>query len=205
MSDIELKAASLDGAGVDWPISYADIEPYYDLVEDYVGIQGMPEGLAGLPDSHFQPRDAAHLPGDRAAHPLEGEVRRTMTQGRTANLTQAHNRRQACHYCGPCEHGLHHALVLQRRRSRRWRMRSRPARCTLVTGAMVYKVLVDPSTRGRRGVLYIDRTTRQTARDLRAGCRALRADAGVGPHPLQLGDPQDANGLANSSGLSARG
>ena len=47
MSDIELKAASLDGSGVDWPISYADLVPYYELVEDYVGIQGMPEGLAG--------------------------------------------------------------------------------------------------------------------------------------------------------------
>ena len=34
-------------------------------------------------------------------------------------------------------------------------------RCTLVTGAMVYKVLVDPSTHRALGVLYIDRTTRQ--------------------------------------------
>ena len=38
ISDIEFKAASLDGAGIDWPIGYADIEPYYDLVEEYVGV-----------------------------------------------------------------------------------------------------------------------------------------------------------------------
>jgi len=55
ISDFEFKAASNDGAGVDWPIAYADLEPYYDLVEEYIGVQGMAEGLAGLPDGRFQP------------------------------------------------------------------------------------------------------------------------------------------------------
>ena len=55
LSDIDFKAASHDGAGVDWPIGYADIAPYYDLVEDYVGINGLTEGLAELPDGRFQP------------------------------------------------------------------------------------------------------------------------------------------------------
>ena len=55
ISDLEFKAASHDGHGVDWPIGYKDLAPYYDLVEEYVGIQGMTEGLPGLPDGQFQP------------------------------------------------------------------------------------------------------------------------------------------------------
>src|SRR5215831_19458213 len=37
-SDLDFKAASHDGYGDDWPLSYKDLEPYYDLVEEYVGI-----------------------------------------------------------------------------------------------------------------------------------------------------------------------
>ena len=36
-SDLDFKAASYDGYGEDWPLGYADVAPYYDLVEDYVG------------------------------------------------------------------------------------------------------------------------------------------------------------------------
>ena len=54
-SDFDLKSADFDGYGENWPLSYKDIEPYYDLVENYVGICGLAEGLAELPDSKFQP------------------------------------------------------------------------------------------------------------------------------------------------------
>ena len=39
----------------DWPISYADLSPYYDAVEDYVGISGAAEDNPALPDGHFLP------------------------------------------------------------------------------------------------------------------------------------------------------
>ena len=54
LSDYDFKGKSHDGWGEDWPISYADIEPYYDKVDLYLGISGHPEGLAHLPDSKFQ-------------------------------------------------------------------------------------------------------------------------------------------------------
>src|SRR2546429_3299915 len=44
LSDADFKAASRDGYGDDWPISYADLAPYYDIVERYVGISGAAEG-----------------------------------------------------------------------------------------------------------------------------------------------------------------
>ena len=54
LSDYDFKAASRDGYGEDWPISYADIEPYYDRVDNYLGISGLKENLPHLPDSLFQ-------------------------------------------------------------------------------------------------------------------------------------------------------
>jgi choline dehydrogenase-like flavoprotein len=65
MSDWELKAAGRDGIGEDWPISYADLEPYYDRVEGYLRVCGTPEGLPQLPDGPFA--EPPHLSaGERA-------------------------------------------------------------------------------------------------------------------------------------------
>ncbi len=55
MSDLDFKAASHDGYGEDWPLSYKEMEPYYEMVERYVGISGAAEGNPTLPDSHFLP------------------------------------------------------------------------------------------------------------------------------------------------------
>ena len=60
-SDFEFKAASRDGYGEDWPFSYKELEPYYDRVENFIGVSGSAEGLPQLPDSKFLPADAAEL------------------------------------------------------------------------------------------------------------------------------------------------
>ncbi|MBA4171211.1 MAG: GMC family oxidoreductase [Hyphomicrobium sp.] len=54
LSDYDFKAASRDGYGSDWPISYADVAPYYDKVDRYLGISGVTENLPWLPDSIYQ-------------------------------------------------------------------------------------------------------------------------------------------------------
>ena len=55
LSDLDFKARSYDGYGEDWPLSYRDLAPYYDIVEEYVGISGQNEGVAELPDGNFLP------------------------------------------------------------------------------------------------------------------------------------------------------
>ena len=54
-SDLDFKAASHDGFDVDWPISYAEIAPYYDRAEEFIGVSGNRDGLAYLPDGKFLP------------------------------------------------------------------------------------------------------------------------------------------------------
>jgi choline dehydrogenase-like flavoprotein len=53
MSAYEFKAASLRGCGVDWPLSYEDLAPYYDMVERTLGVHGSPAGIPNCPDGQF--------------------------------------------------------------------------------------------------------------------------------------------------------
>ena len=66
LSDYDFKGKSHDGYGEDWPISYADIAPYYDKVDLYLGISGVKENLPQLPDSLFQ---RPNTPRARRSHP----------------------------------------------------------------------------------------------------------------------------------------
>jgi len=106
-SDLDFEANARDGNGVDWPIRYADIAPWYDHVERFVGISGQAEGLPQLPDGQFlKPMAlncAEQLVKDAVARAWGRE--RMVTIGRCAVLTEAHNGRAACHYCGPCHRG----------------------------------------------------------------------------------------------------
>ncbi len=54
-SDLDFEANAKDGIGVDWPIRYKDIAPWYDHVEKFAGISGSIEGLPQLPDGKFLP------------------------------------------------------------------------------------------------------------------------------------------------------
>jgi choline dehydrogenase-like flavoprotein len=104
MSDYDFKAASLDGYGQDWPISYADVAPYYDRVERYIGVSGQKEGLEILPDGEFLPPMPMSC-GEEMLKETLAKMGRPMTIGRTAVLTEARDGRLACHYCGPCHYG----------------------------------------------------------------------------------------------------
>jgi choline dehydrogenase-like flavoprotein len=97
LSEQDLKGRSFDGAGEDWPLSYADLAPYYDLVEEYVGISGQPEGVAELPDGRFQPPMPMTCAEKRLRARVKDKLGRTVTIGRAANLTRALNDRAACH------------------------------------------------------------------------------------------------------------
>ena len=54
-SEMDFEANLKDGHGVDWPIRYKDLIPWYEKVEKFVGISGQSEGLSQLPDSVFTP------------------------------------------------------------------------------------------------------------------------------------------------------
>ncbi len=99
--------------GVDWPIRYADIAPWYDHVERYIGVSGTAEGLSQVPDGQFLPG----MPLNVAERQVQANLakrygrERVLTIGRCAILTKPHGGRAACGYCGVCERGCTHLLA----------------------------------------------------------------------------------------------
>lgn len=104
MSDLDFEANSRESVGVDWPIRYRDIAPWYDRVERFIGISGQAEGLAQLPDGVFQPPMAMNVVEQHVRGKLGAAFgrERVMTIGRVAILTAPKPGRGVCHYCGPC-------------------------------------------------------------------------------------------------------
>ncbi len=200
LSDLDFKSASHDGFGEDWPLSYADLAPYYDLVEEYVGITGMLEGVPELPDGRFQPPMGLTCAETLLRNRVKDRLGRTVTLGRCANLTRPINGRAACHYCGPCERGcITHSYFNSAFTTVADALES--GRCTLIPNAMVYKVLMDPDRHRARGVLYVDRVTRE-AKEVHGRVVVLSAQALESARILlNSATTQDPGGLANSSGV----
>ena len=95
-----------DGHGVDWPIRYDDLAPWYDYVEGTIGVSGQAEGLPHLPDGIMQPPMEMNAVEKVAKARIEAAFPgRIMTIGRSAVLTRPLGDRAACHYCGWCERG----------------------------------------------------------------------------------------------------
>ncbi len=200
LSDLDFKAASHDGYGVDWPLSYKDIEPYYDLVEEYVGITGIKEGLPQLPDGKFQPPMGLRCCEAHFRETVKQKLGWAVTLGRSANLTRPINGRAACHYCGPCDRGCTtHSYFNAAFTTVADALRT--GRTTHIPNAMVYQVLMDPETSKAKGVIYIDRVHRTMHRvQGRAVILCAQSQESV-RILLNSASQRYPNGLANSSGV----
>jgi choline dehydrogenase-like flavoprotein len=200
LGDLDFKAASFDGFGEDWPLSHADLAAYYDLVEDYVGISGLAEGLPELPDSRFHPAMPFSCAETRLRERAKARLGRTVTIGRVANITRPLNGRAPCHYCGPCYWGC---VTNSYFNSAFTTVADALAtgRCTHVPNAMAYKVTTDPGTNRANGLLYVDRVTREP-REIRGRVVVLCAQA-LESARILLNSKSHRNpgGLGNSSGV----
>jgi choline dehydrogenase-like flavoprotein len=105
-SDLDFKANAKDGNGIDWPIRYKDIKPWYTYVEKFAGISGEALNLPQLPDSHFLPPMEMNCVEKHIKGRIEKEFSdRNMIIGRCAHLTQPHNGRGQCQNRNRCSRG----------------------------------------------------------------------------------------------------
>lgn len=106
----DFEANAKDGHGVDWPIRYEDLEPWYTYVEKFVGVSGQKEGLDVLPDGHFLPPMPMFAPELHFRKMMLEKLNRPVTIGRIANLTQPTTEqtklgRGSCQYRNKCARG----------------------------------------------------------------------------------------------------
>ena len=160
LSDYDFKAKSRDGYGDDWPISYADIAPYYDKVDLYLGISGVKENLPHLPDSLFQ-RPNRLAPAEVTLRTSLRKMNRVLTPYRAGVTTDGlkHNKyRSRCFGRGACGRraggcDIHAAfdsptgLIYPAMDT---------GNLTLRTNATAREILVDPKTGKARGVGFVD-------------------------------------------------
>lgn len=157
-SDFDFKAASRDGYGDDWPLSYTDLAPYYDRVERHIGVSAYHEGFPQLPDGQFLPG----MPYTCAEQIFLHAARRMglpATHRRMAQLSRPHNGRPACHYCGACGQGCDVGAMFNSVVST-LPPAQKTGRMTLRPDSIVRTVLMGRDGKAR-GVSYIDRLTRQ--------------------------------------------
>ncbi|HSF14232.1 MAG TPA: GMC family oxidoreductase [Vicinamibacteria bacterium] len=204
-SDLDFEANTKEGIGVDWPIRYHDIEPWYDYVEEFAGISGQAEGLPHLPDGKFLPPMELNCAERVVKEALVGKFadERTLTIGRCAVLTKEHNGRAPCHYCGPCHRGCITRSYFSSLNATLPAARA-TGRLTLRPHSVVHSLVYDEGLDRITGVRIIDGQTHE-AFEVPARLVFLCASALESTRILlNSKTARFSEGLANSSGTLGR-
>jgi choline dehydrogenase-like flavoprotein len=193
----DFRRKSLDGIGDDWPISYDDVAPYYDRIDDLIGIYGSHEGIANEPDGRFHPPPAPRC-YELLVKQASDKLNITCIPARRSVITKPIHGRNACHYCGQCYRGC-----TTKSNFSSPDVLIAPAlatgKLTLLTNAMVREVLVGPDGLAT-GVSYVDKNTGQETQ-IRARVVVLAASALESARILlNSRTSKFPQGLANSSG-----
>lgn len=205
-SDLDFEANLRDGHGVDWPIRYADIAPWYSHVERFIGIAGEKRGFPHLPDGEFLPpwemncaEQFVRQGIERAYRGRRGRRGRYMTITRVANLTQPLPGRGQCQARDQCARGCSFGAYFSSLSST-LPAAQRTGRLTVVTDAIVESVLHDEQTDRATGVRVIDAKTKEV-REYHGRLIFLNAST-IGSAQILLNSKSARfpNGLANSSG-----
>jgi len=158
-SDLDFKAAEIDGWEIPWPISYKDIAPYYDKVDQLIGVCG------GTDDSEVLPGSKYHLPPPR---PRCGEwlIKRAaerlglpVVAGRRAVLTRNHRGFPKCHHCGECGRGCDTSSFFNAG-DYLIDPALKTGKLEIKTNAVAARILVDKEGKAS-GVQYFDRYTKR--------------------------------------------
>jgi choline dehydrogenase-like flavoprotein len=162
-SDFDFEANQAEGVGVDWPIRYHDIAPWYDHVERFAGISGSIERLPQLPDGQFLPPLELNCVEKEVASRLKERFngQRRIIIGRLANLTQPHKGRGKCQYRDKCWLGCPFGAYFSTQ-SATLPAATQTGNLTLRPFSIVRRVLYDRGTGRATGVEIVDAETNQS-------------------------------------------
>ncbi|MEP7269750.1 MAG: GMC family oxidoreductase [Saprospiraceae bacterium] len=195
----DFKHYSYDGLGADWPISYEDVKPYYDRVDQLIGVFGTNENLPNDPNGFFlpPPKPRLHELYIKNAAMKSGV---NVIPSRLSMLTKKINdERGVCVYCGQCSRGCQYyadfssssCLVNPALKNKN---------VELICNAMAREVTTDEHGLAT-GISYVDRVTMQEYH-VKARAVVLAASA-CETARLMLNSKSKAhpNGLGNSSNI----
>jgi choline dehydrogenase-like flavoprotein len=200
-SDLDFEANIKEGVGIDWPIRYKDIAPWYDYVERFIGVSGKNEGLPQLPDGQFIPPFEMNCLEKHLKQRIEATFKeRNLIQSRMAVLSQPHNGRGKCMSRNLCHRGCPYGAYFSSNSS------TLPAayatnNLTLRPFSIVHSVIWDKQKNKATGVRVIDSETNETfeyfAPIIFLNASALQTTKIL----MQSVSETFPNGFANSSGV----
>jgi len=180
MTDVDFKAASRDGFGEDWPISYADLAPFYDRVEEFLGVYGDDDKIPNLPAGKYTGK-----PKLTAVEKDFKEKVEAKWPGRSV---------VSWRYAAPNLKRVPLGILAAKE----------TGRLTIRPNAVVKRITVDNSTGKATGAEFIDRLTKQSE-TVEANVVVVCASTIESVRLLlNSGSAKHPNGLANSSGLLGR-
>ena len=199
-SEMDFEANLRDGHGIDWPIRYSDIAPWYDYVESFVGVSGQAEGLPQLPDGKFlEPMEMTAVEKHAKRSIKASFPDRVMTIGRCAVLTEELNGRAPCHYCGECERGCSTRSFFSAV-SVSLPAAAATGNMTLQANSIVHSIIYDAEKDRARGVRVIDSITHQMTEYYAKVVFMCASTLGTTQIMLNSKDSRFPDGIANSSG-----
>jgi choline dehydrogenase-like flavoprotein len=203
MSERDLKGATREGVGADWPFSYAEIEPYYSMIEKEIGICGSRDGLSDLPDGEFMPPASLKCSDEILKRGAE-RIGVRLIHVRKATLTQFTNSRPACHYCGNCMAGCDVVAKYNSADVHIYPAERETGKIDIRHNSIVNELVVEDASPRVREVRYFDRQSGEAGavrcKAVVLGCACEQTIALL----LMSKSPQFAGGLANNSGQVGR-
>lgn len=163
-SDLDFEANAKDGIGIDWPIRYKDIEPWYAYVEKHIGVSGQALGLPQLPDSVFlKPMELNCVEQHLQKGISENYEERVLTIGRVAHITEGSKPgagRGICQYRNRCKRGCPYGAYFSSNSST-LPMAEATGNMTIRPDSIVHEVLYDKDKKRATGVRIIDTNTKE--------------------------------------------
>src|SRR5687767_8595988 len=162
-SDLDFEANARDGIGVDWPIRYSDVAPWYDHVERFIGVSGQSEGLEQLPDSQFLPPMQLNCVEMHLKQAMAQKLGRTLTIGRVAHLTAplAHSpQRGTCQSRNLCIRGCPLGAYFSSNSST-LPAAEKTGNMTLRPNSIVHEIIYDEANGRATGVRVLDAESNQ--------------------------------------------
>jgi len=196
------KVGPIAGTGfTDWPITYADLEPYYTKVEWEIGVSGL-AGASPFDPPRSKPYPMPPLPVKGSGVIFEQAARKLgwhAFPAPMAILSEARPGRSACVNCGfclafGCEVGAKSSSL-----AAAIRMAEKTGRCEIRPNSYVHRIELDANGKAT-GAVYFDE--QRNAHLQKAKTVVVCANGAETPRLLLLSaNKQFPNGLANSSGL----
>lgn len=201
LSDLDFEANAREGVGIDWPIRYADLAPWYEHVERFIGASGENSGLPQLPAQVLQPPfEMNALEKHIRARLSEKFKDRKLIASPTAVLTRPHNGRGPCQARNQCARGCPFGAYFSSN-SATLPAAAATGNLTLRADSIVHSLIYDDRLGKVTGVRVIDAQTKETteyfARIVFLCASTLNSTAIL----LNSRSERFPNGLGNDSGV----